>query len=183
MKVSLVVIVFLLALTPTIVYADGGEDWGIQVKTSPPLPNKTPNDMKALNLTLQDFMVECPTAQVSRLTYNETTFKLSFSVSVVGEYSPLNITFPTTVQNPAQNVGVYVDSQHNSYILSAREGRFVLSFELSKGLHQCSLNLDPAQFPLAAIPEFSGVSIILLILAILTVGVLVARRNRKIVSA
>jgi hypothetical protein len=176
------------------------EDWGIKVKTLPPSPNPNPNDMNALHLVLANFTVQCPTGEVSPLVYNETSFVLTFNVVVAREpipipdvsiadtecpnhtiiqlYAPINITFPTTVQNPNANIGIYVDGNHNGYILTAHDGKWILSFEVPYGLHTVLLNLDPYQFPVAVIPEFpSGSLVLIVIMATMLLTVLATRKQ------
>jgi hypothetical protein len=172
MKLSLVLIVFLLAFTTTIVvHADGEENWGIQVKTLPPSPNPNPNNMTALHLVLDNFTVLAPTAQLSQIVYNESTFKLDFNVTVTNQYAqdyaPVHITFPTTLANPAQNIGIYVDGDHNSYILSSEQGKWFLSFELPLGTHTILLDCDPYQYPVEVIPEFHSGYLLILMMALL----------------
>lgn len=157
------------------------EDWSIQVRTLPPAINEHPNDIKSLNLTLQDFAVDSQTTNVTEIAYDETTFKFTVNVTVLEEYASIKIAIPTTVQNPAQNIGVYVDTIPNGYLLGSHWNRWIIAFEVPKGEHQVLLWLDSYQFPVAApIPEFSmALPIVLLVMATMLLGVLVVRKQAK----
>jgi len=202
MKLSLIVIVFVLASLLSASFAHADEDWGIKVKTLPPAPNPTPNDMTALHLVLANFTVQCPTGYITPLVYNETTFKLTFNVAVIREpfpipdlafnsefcpnrtviqeYAAINITIPTTIANPAQNIGIYVDGNHNGYILTSEQGKWILSFELPLGTHTITVNLDPYQYPVEVIPEFSvPLLIVLVMMTTILVSVLKLRKKKE----
>jgi hypothetical protein len=100
--------------------------------------------------------------------------------TVIQEYAAINITIPTTIANPAQNIGIYVDGNHNSYILSSEQAKWILSFELPLGQHAITVNLDPYQYPVEVIPEFSApLLIVLAMMTTILVSVLKLRKKKE----